>query len=317
MASTATAAPTSTRSAAIAATCQWRSGRMPARGARPARASRGSRASASAADGGRRSLRRRPRRCRRSRAPAVDVPTRSSSGRGAAHAGGRAARPGAAQAVTSRRWCAGPASTARSVRGRCRPRHVDGAQRVATSTPPSLTSTAGRQNSSPRPAGRQRRPAAAPGALAEAVLHAHATRATRATRPAATVSARPYRRRRTPAWDAHAHARRPQVATVLTGRAHRAQEGSCMAIDISDAPPHHRHAHARPRRCGTSASTSTWTDTWYPAAIDVNYDVHPGEVLAIVGESGSGKTQSLDGPPRPAPAERPGHAAAPSSGTAS
>ncbi|MDR2702909.1 MAG: ABC transporter ATP-binding protein [Cellulomonadaceae bacterium] len=31
---------------------------------------------------------------------------------------------------------------------------------------------------------------------------------------------------------------------------------------------------------------------WFPAAVEVNYDVYPGEVLAIVGESGSGKTQS-------------------------
>jgi peptide/nickel transport system ATP-binding protein len=31
---------------------------------------------------------------------------------------------------------------------------------------------------------------------------------------------------------------------------------------------------------------------WYPAAQDMDYDVRPGEVLAIVGESGSGKTQS-------------------------
>ena len=31
---------------------------------------------------------------------------------------------------------------------------------------------------------------------------------------------------------------------------------------------------------------------WIPAAIDVSYEVHAGEVLAIVGESGSGKSVS-------------------------
>ncbi len=39
-----------------------------------------------------------------------------------------------------------------------------------------------------------------------------------------------------------------------------------------------------------------WVDgVWYPAAIDMNYDVHAGEVLAIVGESGSGKSSSSMG----------------------
>ena len=39
-----------------------------------------------------------------------------------------------------------------------------------------------------------------------------------------------------------------------------------------------------------------WVDgVWYPAAIDMNYDVAAGEVLAIVGESGSGKSSSQMG----------------------
>ena len=29
---------------------------------------------------------------------------------------------------------------------------------------------------------------------------------------------------------------------------------------------------------------------WYPAAIDMNFEVQAGKVLAVVGESGSGKT---------------------------
>jgi len=36
-----------------------------------------------------------------------------------------------------------------------------------------------------------------------------------------------------------------------------------------------------------------WVDgNWYPAAIDMDYAIRPGEVLAIVGESGSGKSTS-------------------------
>ncbi len=39
-----------------------------------------------------------------------------------------------------------------------------------------------------------------------------------------------------------------------------------------------------------------WVDgTWYPAAIDMNFDVEAGQVLAIVGESGSGKSTTAMG----------------------
>ena len=39
-----------------------------------------------------------------------------------------------------------------------------------------------------------------------------------------------------------------------------------------------------------------WVDgVWYPAAIDMNYEVKAGQVLAIVGESGSGKSSSSMG----------------------
>ncbi len=39
-----------------------------------------------------------------------------------------------------------------------------------------------------------------------------------------------------------------------------------------------------------------WVDGhWYPAAIDMNYSILPGKVLAIVGESGSGKSSSSMG----------------------
>ena len=43
----------------------------------------------------------------------------------------------------------------------------------------------------------------------------------------------------------------------------------------------------------TDLGVDFWVDgTWYPAAIDMNYTISPGEVLAIVGESGSGKSSS-------------------------
>ncbi|KQT02413.1 ABC transporter ATP-binding protein [Cellulomonas sp. Leaf395] len=64
-----------------------------------------------------------------------------------------------------------------------------------------------------------------------------------------------------------------------------------MAIDISDAPPptDTRQPVLQVRDLGVDFYVD---GTWYPAAAGINYDVRPGEVLAIVGESGSGKTQS-------------------------
>jgi peptide/nickel transport system ATP-binding protein len=39
-----------------------------------------------------------------------------------------------------------------------------------------------------------------------------------------------------------------------------------------------------------------WVDgVWYPAAVKMNFDLHPGKVLAIVGESGSGKSTTALG----------------------
>jgi peptide/nickel transport system ATP-binding protein len=39
-----------------------------------------------------------------------------------------------------------------------------------------------------------------------------------------------------------------------------------------------------------------WVDgTWYPAAVKMNFEVNPGQVLAIVGESGSGKSTTAMG----------------------
>jgi len=39
-----------------------------------------------------------------------------------------------------------------------------------------------------------------------------------------------------------------------------------------------------------------WVDgTWYPAAVNMNFDLHPGKTLAIVGESGSGKSTTAMG----------------------
>jgi len=46
----------------------------------------------------------------------------------------------------------------------------------------------------------------------------------------------------------------------------------------------------------TDFTVEFWVDgTWYPAAVDMNFEVAPGRVLAIVGESGSGKSTTAMG----------------------
>ena len=149
-------------SAAIVATCQWRSGRMPPRCA-PASASRRKPASFSARWRSTIACGDVARRCavqpgvRRGRHDGVVV------GRAAAHALRRAARPrcrpGGHVAVggVQRR-----ATTARSARGRWATGTCGAAQRVADQTPPSVTTTAGRQNSA-QTTSTTSRPAAARG----------------------------------------------------------------------------------------------------------------------------------------------------------
>jgi len=46
----------------------------------------------------------------------------------------------------------------------------------------------------------------------------------------------------------------------------------------------------------TNYTIEFWVDgTWYPAAVDMNFEVHAGKTLAIVGESGSGKSTTALG----------------------
>lgn len=64
-----------------------------------------------------------------------------------------------------------------------------------------------------------------------------------------------------------------------------------MAIETSSAAPAARQDG--PVLSVRNLDVDFYVDgSWYPAASEVSYDLHAGEVLAIVGESGSGKSQS-------------------------
>ena len=69
--------------------------------------------------------------------------------------------------------------------------------------------------------------------------------------------------------------------------------GSPVVADTSSAAPSAPAASGTPILEVRDLTVEFFVEgEWFPAAIDMSYDVHAGEVLAIVGESGSGKTQS-------------------------
>ena len=62
---------------------------------------------------------------------------------------------------------------------------------------------------------------------------------------------------------------------------------------MTDAPAEADTAQPRPILEVQKLGVDFWVDgQWYPAALDMDYRIMPGEVLAIVGESGSGKSSS-------------------------
>ena len=141
---------------------------------------------------------------------------------------------------------------------------------LTSRTPPSSTTTSGRQNNGPARAGHERQPWCGVAAPSSRFCEHHGDQHARRRR----------RRRRSSAPDRTTAGTRARTRVIVSASRH---DGNPRPVTTTTrTAPVLRVQHL---------DIDFWVDgVWYPAVIDASFDLDAGEVLAIVGESGSGKS---------------------------